>query len=507
MRTSQITFLFFLILFECAIVDSINPIGLKASSTLRGFTLGTAVAVRYLRANADDGRYSDYLRQNYQLVIPGSELMAKHIWLGENHYDFNDSDWMLGATSNTTGWVQQMGLEIRGHNLVWAYDRNIPDWILKQESSMTPDKAKSLLSDYIHTVVGRYKGKIQWWDVINEAISDYNVGTPYNIRDSFWLRKLGPDYIIYAFQFAHEADPEMKLFYNEYVIETTGVKTDRVLEFIKWIQSQGIPIFGLGMQWHINSSTVITPGDSHYQSVQQFLDLNISVTISELDISIFMRDGYPINMSAVQDQARVYRALLDYALYFYPKMPAIMSWGYTDRYSWLPLYTNYTKSEGLPLDCQYQPKPAYWQLQEGLARVLTDGIYRLSPQLQSDQCLGTTTNSTNSTVQLFQEPCNKSNQRWNITWQFDGTYRLTPQSAMNSALNTENATASIGQIQTTHWTGDANQEWVSTSHRNGTYRVGPRNAWWRVLAPIGGFNVAIVDYNVTDTQYWVPTLI
>jgi GH35 family endo-1,4-beta-xylanase len=220
MANNEVIFLLFLSLISSATIDEAqSPIALKVSASRRGLTLGTAVGVRYLRANVDDGRYSAYLNENYQMVVPGSELMSVHIWQGENQYNFTDADWMLGATPNSTGWVQQNEFIIRGHNLVWAYDSKIPRWLLDQESSITPDKAKSLLSDYIHTVVGRYRGKIQWWDVINEAISDYNETRAYNLRDSFWYRKLGQDFIKYAFIFAHEADPRAKLFYNEYHIE------------------------------------------------------------------------------------------------------------------------------------------------------------------------------------------------------------------------------------------------------------------------------------------------
>lgn len=113
----------------------------------------------------------------------------------------------------------QIIVELWGHNLILAYDRNIPEWLLEQGSSMTSDKAKSLLSNYIHTVFGCYRGKIQWWDVINEAISDYYEIRAFNLCDSLWFRKLEPEFTIYAFQFAHEVDHDTKLFYNEYYIE------------------------------------------------------------------------------------------------------------------------------------------------------------------------------------------------------------------------------------------------------------------------------------------------
>jgi endo-1,4-beta-xylanase len=105
---------------------------------------------------------------------------------------------------------------------------------LKLESTITPDKAKQLLSDYIHTVVGRYRGKIPWWDVVNEAIDDKYNTNPLNIRDGFWFRKLGPDFMKYAFMFSQEADPNVQLYYNEYAIEKVGLKaTTRIIRKTK----------------------------------------------------------------------------------------------------------------------------------------------------------------------------------------------------------------------------------------------------------------------------------
>lgn len=174
-------------------------------------------------------------------------------------------------------------MQVRAHALIWGKDYRVPNWLLEQEQSLTPDKAKSLLSDFIHTSVSRYRGKIHCWNVINEAGSDHNETSPYNLGDSFWYRKLGPDFIKYAFIFAREADPDVKLYYNEYNIEKGGVKANGLLALISWLKSEGVSVDGVGMQWHITVSEVITPGDDHYQIAQQFIDLNISLTISELD--------------------------------------------------------------------------------------------------------------------------------------------------------------------------------------------------------------------------------
>jgi endo-1,4-beta-xylanase len=484
-----------------------NPIGFRAFASPRRPILGMSAHIRYLRCIVDEGDYDINMNKNYQLFVPEGEFMPLQIWMGENQYNFSDTDWLLGATPNSTGWAQQNYYKTRGHSLIWAYDMRIPRWLLEQETSITPEKAKSLLSDYIHAVVGRYRGKVESWIVINEAISDYNETRPFNLRDSFWYRKLGTDFILYAFRFVREADPTTNLLYNEYAIESGGLKANRTLAFISWLQSQGIPIHGMGMQWHINIAEVVTPGDAHYQIAQRFIDLNISLIISELDVAIPMNAGHPIDPDALEKQATIYRSLLQYALYFYPKIPAMITWGFTDRYSWIPKSKDYTLGLGLPLDCQYQPKPAYWQLQEELGRVVVDGIYRLSPQSQPDKCLGTYGNSTNSTVQLYSGECNNPNEKWNVTWQGDGTYRFSPQSASNSALTTYNATAPVGDVATSNWTGDFDQEWVITLQENNTFGVEPRNAYWRALAVDKTSNIVIVNNIMDASQHWILTTV
>ena len=456
-----------------------NPLGLRAASYLRGLLFGTETQVYTVRDNVDQGQYIENLKNNYQLIVIGNELKPRAIWKGENVYNFTDPDFMLGGIPNTTVWAQQNLMQVRGHNLLWARDEYIPDWLLKQEANITSDHAKQLLSDYIHTVVSRYRGKIPWWDVINEAIDDKNNTNPFNLRASFWFRKLGPDMIKYAFQFAHEADPDVQLYYNEYGIEAVGLKATRTLNLTNWLRSQDVTIHGIGLQWHIEVSTNITPGDQHYQSAQQFIDNRFDIMVTELDVSMPTDGGYPINPKDIQTQGVVYRSMLEYALHFAPNCKAMLTWGFTDRYSWIPEFRHNKEGAALPLDWMYLPKPAYWQMLEVMTRVIEDGVYRLSPQAQPNKCLGISqTNS--SDVELYSDDCNNAYEIWNITWQGDGTYRFSSESDNNHVVGAYNTTASVGGVQIYEWSGDVNQEWAFSTQGNNTYRIVPRTAWWRV---------------------------
>lgn len=485
-----------------------DPIGLRASAFSRQLPFGAAVDVNLLRNNVDQGQYVSYLKKNYMLVVPEGEMKPVHIWQGENNYNWTDPDWLLGESPNSTGWVQQNNMLIRGHNLVWANDKRVPQWLLQQESSISPSKAYSLLSDYIHAVVRRYQGKVWVWDVINEAIDDRPNNThPFNLRDCFWFRKLGANFIKYAFIFAHEADPQTQLYYNEYGIETLGVKVTYTLELLQWLRSQGVTVHGLGMQWHIEVSVIPQPGDLYYQSAQKFVDNNFTFMVTELDVSIAMNGSQPKDPTDIQKQSLVYRAVLQYVLHFSPNCRAQLTWGFTDRYSWIPTFTNHTRGDALPTDSNYQPKPAYWAMQEELSRVLPNGTYRLWLKSQPNKCLEMYDTGMVGQIRIDVENDHNPNQQWSFTWLTDGTYRLSPMSFQNRALYTNNATGTHGGVQATDWLDEHDQQWVLAPLGNNMYRVGPRSAWWRALNVYNMTNVVIDDYTATDDQHWIITSI
>jgi hypothetical protein len=155
----------------------------------------------------------------------------------------------------------------------------------------------------------------------------------------------------------------------------------------------------------------------------------------------------------------------------------------------------------------YLPKPAYWQMQEVMARVIDDGIYRFSPQSQPNKCLGTSQNTTSNDIQLCTDDCNNAYEKWNITWQGDGTYRFSSQSNNNNrVLGAYNTTASVGGVQIYNWSDDVNQEWAFSPQENNTYRVVPRTAWWRVMTVYGSSDsIGIIDLRDTGSQNWILT--
>ena len=307
--------------------------------------------------------------------------------------------------------------------------------------------------------------------------------------------------------FAREADPDLQLYYNEYNIESLGLKASRTIDLIKWVRLQGGTVHGIGLQWHINVSTNVTPGDAHYQSAQQFIDQNLDIMVMEFDVAMPTRGGYPVDANDLDRQGLIYRSLMHYVLYFSYHCKAMLIWGFTDRYSWLPYVTKKTEGAALPFDWMYEPKPAYWQMQEESARVVVDGVYILSPESQPDRCLGVSQNTTSSDVQPYNGECNNAYQKWNITWLGDGTYRFSSLSDNNRVLGVYNTTVSIGGVRTYNWSNNISQEWAFSPQKNNTFRTVPRTAWWRVMNVYNTSNIGIVNYSISVPQNWILTIV
>lgn len=351
-------------------------IGLRNLALNRGLRLGTAAPLDLLRTNGDNGAFRAFVTREFNFIEPENDFKPPSIWQGDGQYNFDKADWLLGAPGQT-GWAQSNGFAVRGHVLVYASDNGytLPNWIRRDEAKIDAARARQLLADYIHTLVGRYRGKVLMWDVLNEAIADAPNDRPFNLRDSFWYRKLGKDFIKLAFQFAHEADPRAELYYNDYGAEGMGWKSDSALALVRWVRQQGVFVTGVGMQWHIGLNNKVAPGDQYYKNAQRLQDEKFAFMVTELDIAVPVKSYPPTDPRYGQEpqnpddltrQADLYRAVLRYALSF-PNCRGFNMWGCTDKHSWIPSFSKDKNGAALISDQIYQPKPAYWQLQDELA--------------------------------------------------------------------------------------------------------------------------------------------
>jgi endo-1,4-beta-xylanase len=289
------------------------------------------------------------VRAQFNTISPENALKWECIHPRRFGFDFGPADAYVA-------FGQKNGMFIVGHNLVWH--QQTPNWVFRRDQGsrtverkrrpVNRDALLQQMSNHIFTVVGRYKGKIGGWDVVNEALDDD--GT---LRQSEWEKIIGPDYLIKAYQFAHKADPQAQLYYNDYSLENAP-KRQGAIALIKKLQAAGIPIAGVGLQGHYKMDWP-TPAALD-ETIKAFSKLGVKVMITELDLDILppatnsqaaevsmnvalraelnpYTNGLP---AAVQQQlAKRYADLFMVFVKHRDVVSRVTFWGVTDSDSWL----------------------------------------------------------------------------------------------------------------------------------------------------------------------------
>jgi endo-1,4-beta-xylanase len=256
---------------------------------------------------------------------------------------------VFSRADKLAGFAEQNGMKMRGHCLVWH--KQIPKWM--NNDQLSQEELLSVLKEYITTVVGHLKGKVYAWDVVNEAIDE---NEPDHYRKSVWMKVIGPGYIDSAFVWAHQADPDALLFYNDYGAEAMNAKSDAVYELVKGMKDRGIPIDGVGLQCHFQVGKI--DFDGLKKNMQRLEDLGLQTQITELDISI---DTGKENAQTLKQQADAYGKLARIWLED-QNCTAFMIWGLSDQYSWIPSFSNNKRGTPLLWDENFNKKPAYYQV-------------------------------------------------------------------------------------------------------------------------------------------------
>jgi endo-1,4-beta-xylanase len=261
----------------------------------------------------------------------------------QNVYDFSQADAIVN-------FAKQQGMQVRGHTLVWH--NQLPQWLTN--GNFTRDEMIAILKNHIMTVVGHYRGQVVAWDVVNEAVNDDG-----SLRDSIWLKSIGPEYMDMAFTWAHQADPQAQLFYNDYGNEDLGTKSNAIYALLQGMIKRGVPINGVGFQMHLSLNSSLRAQDI-IANMKRLGDLGLSAHITEMDVKI---QGTATN-NDLATQAGIYRNMLQACLSA-SNCKAFVMWGFTDRYSWIPqAYPGY--GAALIFDNSYNPKPAYNALLDAL---------------------------------------------------------------------------------------------------------------------------------------------
>ena len=273
-----------------------------------------------------------------------------------------DRYYWAGADS-IVEFAMRNNMKMRGHTLCWH--KQTGEWFFKNDDGILVDKVELLrrLKDHITNVVGRYKGKVYAWDVVNEAIED---DVKKNFRNSLWYQICGEEYIAKAFEYAHEADPEAKLFYNDYNTEVPS-KRDKIFELVKKLKEKGIPIDGVGLQGHWStkwpSSTELT------NTIEKFSQLGVDIQITEMDISIYDSkeniDESPgiLTEKREKEQVEKYRAMFDILIKNNKNISSVTFWNVSDKHSWLDNFpVKNRKNFPLLFDTDFIRKKAYWEV-------------------------------------------------------------------------------------------------------------------------------------------------
>ncbi|WP_150245090.1 endo-1,4-beta-xylanase [Nocardiopsis quinghaiensis] len=303
----------------------------------QGVRMGTAVASHLL----DQSDYRQTAATEFNSVTHENDLKWETVQPQQGQFSWSNAD-------RVVDFAEQNNQMIHGHTLVWH--SQLPSWV--ENGNFSQDQLRGVMQDHISTTMGRYRGQIGTWDVVNEPIDDNA-----QFRDSVFYQTLGQDFIAEAFRMADQADPSARLFINDYNIDGINAKSDAYYELVRDLLAQGVPIDGIGFQGHLISGQV--PSDIQ-QNIQRFADLGLEVMITELDIRIQM----PATEQKLEQQARDYEGVVN-ACYAVSGCSGVIVWGVTDAHSWVPDHFD-GQGAALPIDSDYQQKPAYWAIHEAL---------------------------------------------------------------------------------------------------------------------------------------------
>lgn len=333
------------------------------------FLIGAALSPRQF--DETDAANAALVKAQFNTISPENVLKWQRVHPRPGEYEFGPSD-------RYVAFGERNGMVVIGHTLVWH--SQVPRWVFEDSAGkpLTRDALLARMRDHIHTVVGRYKGRIRGWDVVNEALEED--GT---LRQSPWLRIIGPDYIGKAFEYAREADPGAELYYNDYSLENAAKRAGCV-RLVKSLQDAGIRVHGIGTQNHFKLGfPTMAQLDS---TITAFAALGVKVHVTELDVDVLpaatTNTGADVSLRAAatpatnpytaglpdsvqQRLAQRYEDAFRVYLKHRDVIDRVTLWGVSDGDSWLNGWpvrgrTNYP----LLFDRQLRPKPAFDRIVE-----------------------------------------------------------------------------------------------------------------------------------------------
>jgi len=309
------------------------------------FYIGAAVESSQLEIPA----HKKLLEKHFSSITAENAMKPEEIQPLEGIFDFKDAD-------KIADFAKDNGFALRGHVLIWH--NQTPDWFfLEDGEEVSKEKLRERMKTHITEVMQRYKGQIYAWDVVNEPVDP---DTPDGFRRNKWFEILGEEYIELAFQYAREADPDAKLFLNEY--DTTNAnKRQAIIDLVKKLQAKGVPIDGIGMQMHISLENPTL--ENFDKTLEEFSELGLEIHITELDITVY--DNKTESYSTASDellneQGHRVKDLFAIIDKYKEHVTSVTFWGLTDEQTWLRWYFVERNDWPLPFDEEQKAKPFYW---------------------------------------------------------------------------------------------------------------------------------------------------
>jgi endo-1,4-beta-xylanase len=412
---------------------------LGSAAAAKGRTFGAAVANGHL----SESQYASTFDTEFTGVTPENEMKWDTTEASRGSFNFAAADAIVSH-------AQSHGMKIRGHTLVWH--NQLAGWV----SSITSgSELLQVMQNHIANVAGHYKGKITYWDVVNEAYEDSGAR-----RSSIFQQLIGNSYIEEAFKAARAADPSAKLCYNDYSTDGINAKSTAILNMVTDFKSRGIPIDCVGFQAHL----VVGQVPSDFQAnLQRFANAGVDVNITELDI----RMPTPASSANLQQQASDYQKVVAACLAV-SSCTSITTWGITDKYSWVP-DTFSGQGAALLFDENYNKKLAYTSTLNALGGASTNPTPtptspNLTPTPTSTNPTPTPTSPTSGTVHVAYQVVNQ----W--TGGFTANIVITNNGTAINGWTLKFSFPGSQQI-TTLWNGQVTQSGSQVTITNASYNA------------------------------------
>ena len=382
---------------------------LKAAAEASGHYFGTALT----QSNLSNSTLTSVAAAQFDMVTPGNEMKWDTTEPSNGSFNFAPGDAIVA-------WAKSHNDRVRGHNLVWH--SQLPSWV----SSLPLNQVQAAMETHITTEVNHYKGQVYSWDVVNEPLNDDGTFR----QDVFYNAFGGSGYIADALRTAHAADPNAKLYLNDYNIEGENAKSNAMYSLVQSLISQGVPIGGVGLESHFILGQVPSTMQAN---LARFAALGVNVAVTELDDRIQL----PATSANLTQQASDYAAVVNACLAV-SGCVGVTQWGVGDADSWIPgFFSGY--GAATMFDQNYQPKPAFTAALTALGGSTTGGggggptgachvVYTTSNQWTGGFTASVAVNNTGSTTI----------SGWTVTFSFPGDQKIT--NAWNATV-TQSGTA------------------------------------------------------------------